>query len=544
MEDGIPQKQNQIAKKRAVTEQTISLNRTRSLGRLRDPKYTQNYLINCEERFGITQEQLLELFYGTDNIFYPDTEYTTENPNQTHNDLIEAIERKKEENSKQKEIDSLGNTLGQIMDKLIFLDKNGYDVEQLFSEKGFQEEEQRKELQDDINQIVSKMLIINGFGIDVEQLLIEEEIEKSKAEQIDVIRLQRFKQIPIESCGFSENMLRELKSIWVYTIGDLLDLNPEEISRIQRSEVLEEKIQEIKQNPAYKRQLEREKAEIEKRFDEIKGETIDICGLHKNVYSSLIASGITTIEQLCSMSPEEIKNIDGLEILHANRLIKTLSNREKFVLQCEQGLEQKEFHDCNFSAKIIHILERQGITTIQQLMQTPIEAISEFRGIGVKAIDEIKQNIEELKQNPKYQAKIEREEQQRRKYQEKIDTIKDESIKICNFSDVAYAQFKNSGIRTIGDLWNKIICTYKKNIYIYPAIRYEAKYEFSKLLSANKSRLVNLWTREYEKTKREITGQQVGQRVHKSIVFVARCDKADNIINGLLQTKDNEKGNK
>ena len=234
-----------------------------------------------------------------------------------------------------------------------------------------------EELREEIEEIIKDIQLQNGdLAIKLEILKsIEEEIERN----IENKKIDEIKQSIIE--GKIENLVK-------YTKEDLLKLGiePEEIAKISS------KIEELKRTELH-----------------LADTKIDEVDFSSKTLSCLKRMGINTIKDLIDKTPDELLKNKYLGIKGLHEIIGFLDENglrfkmfDGLELKNETLNEQEEknplsisIEKLNFSARIYNQLKRDGINTIEELINKTPEEILHIRHLGRKCLKEIVDKLKE-----------------------------------------------------------------------------------------------------------------------------------------------------
>ena len=119
-----------------------------------------------------------------------------------------------------------------------------------------------------------------------------------------------------------------------------------------------------------------------------KNTSIFLLDLSKEASDCLEKAGIVSVEDVINIDErkiEDLKQIDSNAIEEILSMIKKL----KEILGKNEKPENMKIEELNFSMRTYNALKRNGINTVQELIDTPAEKISTIPNIGGMCLNEI-----------------------------------------------------------------------------------------------------------------------------------------------------------
>lgn len=227
--------------------------------------------------------------------------------------------------------------------------------------------------------------------------------------------------IPIEKLGFSQKTYNCLHVKGIAKLGDFLSLSTEDITSIKSCG--EKTCKEIiaivhSYGIKFSDELEKDQAlDILKNvhdkvdYDDNLKLPIELLGFSNRAFKCLKNAGIDTIEKLVNLSTFDLTNIKGLgpkvfeelmELMHSYGL-KFVDEREKEQTKTIiENIEKTNGDDkqifnllllpievIELSTRVYNCLKRQGITTLQDLVNLSTYDLIKIKGLGKNMADEI-----------------------------------------------------------------------------------------------------------------------------------------------------------
>lgn len=318
LESGIPKSQGKLSQELNVSDSRVQQLVERAIKKLKKGEYSKTYIIDAKKRFGLTNKDVINLFISTDYIFYPDQEYVV-SPNQTHEELMELIKDKSLRTSMQNNVESL---IKRIME----LDEKGIDISESLPEEVEREENvtPQEKTENRIFKALNRMMELKQRGIDIEKIFSDKNVE-------DRIKLEILRLTNIKDYGFPERVREILETYGIVKIGQLLDLSTDYEHRIFYNYQVINEVRKLKNRPECRALLKEEKKREEEIFSRIKDKPIGLCGFDLMINNVLRQANIITVEKLLSLTPEQIKEIEGIGFSRARIINEKLYCREKFI---------------------------------------------------------------------------------------------------------------------------------------------------------------------------------------------------------------------
>lgn len=302
------------------------------------------------------------------------------------------------------------------------------------------DENTRKLLDKIINRLPEKYmeLLKSRYGIDgrerktlneiaIEKKVCTQYISSENGTGVRKMRVEAFRQNLSKSKNLAgEEFIREyFKYVDVFSHNDNNHL-PEEIVQ--------------KLSESYRKRVKKlDPKEINKNT------SIFLLDLSKEASDCLEKAGIVSVEDVINIDErkiEDLKQIDSNAIEEILSMIKKL----KEILGKNEKPENMKIEELNFSMRTYNALKRNGINTVQELIDTPAEKISTIPNIGGMCLNEINAVLR------KKGLKLEDKNTQLEIQNKKADEIKLEEV---GLQFKYYRRLRLGGIETLQQLLDK-----------------------------------------------------------------------------------------
>lgn len=182
------------------------------------------------------------------------------------------------------------------------------------------------------------------------------------------------KNIPIEDLGFTVRTFNVLKRANINTVADIFCLHYSEIQEVKNIG--------IKSKNEVLRTI-REKYDSNWLVDEIKALSIEELSLSENTFNQLNNAGIRNIENILSLSFDELQNLCNYDNEYRDEVIYKI--RENYSIDwLADEIRAKSISELNLSVRAFNVLKKAGITAIGDLINLSYNDLENIRHITNK----------------------------------------------------------------------------------------------------------------------------------------------------------------
>lgn len=182
-----------------------------------------------------------------------------------------------------------------------------------------------------------------------------------------------------------------------------------------------------------------------------KNTSIFLLGLSQEARECLEEAGLVSVEDIINIDEgkvEDLKQIDSNAIGEILSMVQKL----KEILEENQKSENMRIEELNFSMRTYNALKRNGINTVQELIDTPAEKISTIPNIGGMCLNEINAVLSKKGLKFKDKNNVPDKDTQLEIQNKKADEIKLEEV---GLQFKYYRRLRLGGIETLHQLLDK-----------------------------------------------------------------------------------------
>lgn len=287
-------------------------------------------------------------------------------------------------------------------------------------------------------------LLKSRYGLDGNKAMTLLQIAEARGVSHQYIRALNDKSIKKMRIEASRQKLSELKNIaneeFIREYFKYVDV----FSQNDNNHLPEETVKKLSRI-SYKRVRKIDIKEINKNT------SIFLLGLSQEARECLEEAGLVSVEDIINIDEgkvEDLKQIDSNAIGEILSMVQKL----KEILEENQKSENMRIEELNFSMRTYNALKRNGINTVQELIDTPAEKISTIPNIGGMCLNEINAVLRKKGLKFKDKNNVPDKNTQLEIQNKKADEIKLEEV---GLQFKYYRRLRLGGIETLHQLLDK-----------------------------------------------------------------------------------------